>query len=254
MGICFFPSIFKIQRVFLFNELQSKKYIVFRKEFDLIIIGNERKMISQVELAEFPQFLRFRKILLYYRCYEEKCQIFINTLRPLKKALNDSNLIQFEAICDQNDQTRTHFGNHSQILNHLQKELLPICEFSRGYSFTIWFYSAPEMNAGTNVIASLIQMPSIDHDRCLNLEIELGGFTGQIMQLPVEEISNWLTRKCDGIDENKKANGRFLQIYSSFNFQNVREMFENLKKVITNLNVQNRNRITTYLPLILRRP
>ena len=210
-----------------------------RQEFGLFNEGgNGWKKIVETDLLENPQFLRFSEVVLNYshifdaKPIEEKCQLVVNYLQPQKKTLNDTNLIHFVCAIDKNEPC--NFSNHSQLVNHLKTELLPIFGFSRAYKFSIRFYS--EEKACTELIASILQMDPIE--RCSTLEIIFPKLD-HVLQLPVEAISNWLHRKHDGINEMTKE--RFLKIYSSgfFNyyinyihFQNAMEMCDYLKKVV----------------------
>ena len=117
------------------------------------------------------------------------------------------------------------FSNHLQFLNHIQEELLPICDSSFGYKFVIHFNS--DKLAGANVIRQLLQTHPID--RCSNVEISLYGNFEQPNELPIEAISNFLHRKCDRIRDDSN------EIYLRINFpkiQNVQATCEHFKKVI----------------------
>ena len=184
-------------------------------------------------MTNLPRFLRFDRVKFNYRTLRsgyatanlpiaKKCQSVVNYLRRLK--LKDSNLIHF--ICTIKDNSRSDFSDHSQLIDHLQNELLTICGSSRRYTFGIWFYS--DKASHTNLIAEILQMPQIDC--CSNVKIKLIGFATRPIQLPIESISNWLHQNCDGKEE--KSNERFLRIYL-FNFNSLctRELVDHLKKV-----------------------
>ena len=215
-----------------------------RREFDVFIGGNtyRQQAIRQTDLLEFPQFLRFDEVEIYYcYCYatdkhrliEEKCKTVVHYLQLLKKQLNDSYLTVVCALegpmiysaswIVQND--GHYFSNHSHLLDHIQNELLPVCGSSFGYKFDIDFHS--EKSASTNVIASILQMTQIE--RCSTLQISLNKLD-RSTKLPVESISNWLHRKRDGTCEKSKR--RFLRIYLDSVIQNALEMCDYLKKVI----------------------
>ena len=200
--------------------------------------GNGWKKIVETDLLENPQFLRFSEVVLNYshifdaKPIEEKCHLVVNYLQPQKKTLNVTNLIHFVSAIDENEPC--NFSNHSQLVKHLQTELLPICGSSRGYKFSISFFS--EAKVCTELIASILQMDPIE--RCSTLEICLQELDKQI-QLPVEAISNWLHRKHEGINGVTKE--CFLKIYSSGTFsyyindihiQNAMEMCDYLKEVV----------------------
>ena len=154
----------------------------------------------------------------------KKCQIVVKYLQQLK--LNDSIVIHFIFAIKNN--SRSDFGDHSQLLDHLRNELLPICGSSCGYKFEIYLVS--DEVSHTNIIAQILQMPRIDC--CSNAEINLPVFAILPVQLlPIEPILIWLNQNCDGIDEKPKE--RFLRIYSNSNLHipSVQELCDHLKKV-----------------------
>ena len=182
----------------------------------------------QGELSELPQFLRFNEVDLCYSYIErattkEKCLSVVNYLQPLKKVLNDVILTHIDVRIDQNYQS--NFCDHSQFLDHLGREVLPICDSSRGYKFDISFGS--DKSAGANVASSILQMDAIQ--RSSNLEVNFYALSTQQLQLPIEEISNWLNRKCDD-KINELSEERILRIYS-VNIQNARELCDHFIKV-----------------------
>ena len=189
-------------------------------------------------MTNLPQFLRFDRIELYYQSngypsrltIVKKCQSVVNYLRLLK--LNDSSLIHFNGTINKNNPD--NFNSHSQLFGHLRNELLPICGSSRGYKFDL--FTADEVSR-TNLIDQILQMPRIEC--CSNVEIKLNKIYGSIilsLQLPIESISNWLHRNCDGIKEESKE--RLLRIYSSgFIFSwGIGALCDHLKKVINGIN------------------
>ena len=196
----------------------------------------------KTDFPEFPRFLRFSEVVLDYfyapyqyaesnKVIEEKCQSVVNYLQSQKRALNDTTLIHFVCAIDKND--LHNFNNHSQLINHLQTELMPIFGSSRAYKFSISFYS--EAKACTELIASILQIDPIK--RCSALEIIFPKTDQQVLQVPVEAISNWLHRKHDVINGVTKE--RLLKICSSEIFirrhiqiQNAMEMCDYLKEVV----------------------
>ena len=190
--------------------------------------------ICQKNLAEFPKFLRFdRAKLRYHRetpfkaTIAEKCQLFANYLQLLRKMLCNSNHIFVSGHIDKND--CGDFGDHLELLNYIQKDVLSICDGSLGYIFKIQFQS--DQNSATNVIAKILQMPQIY--RCLNVEIHLYGckLENEQIQLPIETISKWVNQKYNG--SNKKSDERFLRIFV-YAVQNARAIYEHLKQVYMN--------------------
>ena len=183
----------------------------------------------QHELTNLPQFLRFDQVKLDYhstikaRPIAEKCQSVVDYLLPLK--LNDLNLIHFNATIDENN--RSDFSDHSQLIDHLRNEFLPICGSSRGYKFEISF----DELSRTDLIAKILQMPQIDC--CSNVDIFL---YFPYITYPMEflltfepvPISDWLHRNYNGIAGKSKE--RFLRIFP-FNTLWAQELCNHLKKV-----------------------
>ena len=183
-------------------------------------------------LTDLPQFFRFDRIQLDYQDsaaealpIAEKCQSVVNCLQPLK--LDDSSLIHFIGAINKND--RNCFSDHSQLLDHLRNELLPICGSSHRYKFEI-FLGSYEVSSN-NLIAQILQLPQIEC--CLNVEIKLYGLRMYLMQFPIDSISNWLHQNCNGT--NEKSDERFLRICSfnsPFSVLCVRELCDTFKKEI----------------------
>ena len=185
-------------------------------------------------MNNLPQFLRFVRVVLDYKSsvysnvlpIEKKCQSVVNYLQPLK--LNDT-LIHFIGFIHQTN--RNNFISHSQLLDHLRNELLPICGSSRGYKFEI--FTLDEVSC-KDLIAQILQMPPIVC--CSNVEISIHGRINYPIQLPIEPISNWLHRNCEGREEMPKE--RFLRIISSKQVC-VQELCDHLKKVTILLTLNN---------------
>ena len=185
--------------------------------------------LSPNELPTIPPFFRFDNVKVSIWCnhadqpIEEKCKFIERLLLPLKLALYDSNVVEFIATISGRD--RRYFSDHSKLLDFIRNRFLPICNLSRRYEFEIWFYS--DANSDTNVIASILEMDEIKH--CSNVKI--GIIYGEQMQLPVEEISNWLKPSDDSFRNPRE---RFLEIYChdrGHSIQNAREMLEHLASV-----------------------
>ena len=139
-----------LQRKTLFSKKYNKIWRIFSEEFKCFIFGKMGRLLCQSDLVDIPQFLRFDDANLNYCCgtipIKEKCQLIVNYLQLLKKALNGSKLITF--IVGINDKCPSMFSNHLKLLNHIQEELMPICDSSHGYKFTIHFNS--DKNTGAN--------------------------------------------------------------------------------------------------------
>ena len=194
--------------------------------------------ISNADLAECPQFLRFDEISLARKeigqseiSVEQESQLFLACLRPLKSILNDSNLCLCVTI-DRND--RTHFGSQSEFLDHIRGELLPICDSSRGYQFTVWLMDGwYNREADQNLIASILQAPQVK--RSSNVKIFL--FNSASPEWPIEAISNWLHQNYDSIRNLKGLKERFLRISTcnatlqDTELQDTQKLIDHLKKV-----------------------
>ena len=150
---------------------------------------------------------------------------FLNHLQPLKQALSNS-MLNFRGEINQD--ASNHFRDHSQLLHHVQNQLLHICN-ARCYKFNIRFFSGKDTAAV--IISSILQMQ-------LFSVCPIVGFyfsNNDPMELPIETISNWLNRRNRAPDEfevNKKfRRERFLHI-SVPEIQNGRKMCDNSNEVI----------------------
>ena len=204
---------------------------IFSEELKLSI-GNKRKRISLENLANFPPFLRFDKVLLHYETglhsssLRTKCLLIEDCLNSIKSALKDSNEIYFSASINRADPS--HFSNHSSVITYLRDRLLPICDSSRRYVFSINFLS--DKNSSTEAVSSILQICQVR--RCSNVCFII--WWSEPTRLPAEDISNWLVPKTDEgvkICANKGKN-RLLQIFSNTipNAQ-VQKMWDHLKEV-----------------------
>ena len=105
--------------------------------------------------------------------------------------------------------------------------MLEICDSARSYKFRIWFDS--DENGITNLIASLLKFPTIEH--CTNLEIKIASLCGEQNLLPIKPILNWLKKSVDGMGINyRKQNEKFLGIWMN-GIYNAREMIDHMKMV-----------------------
>ena len=187
-------------------------------------IGSYGTKISLANLAQFPSFVRFNKVDLQYRIGSQslraKCLLFEECLESIKLALKGSNEISFVAKIKENNPS--HFSDHSRVVIYIRDRLLPFCDSSRRYEFAIGFKS--DEDSTTALISSILQISQVQ--RCSNISISL---LCNSLQLPVEDISNWLAPKTDyGVEiYGKKKENRFLQIHSN----NTKEMWEHLKEV-----------------------
>ena len=208
--------------------------------------GTPLKHISNVDLAAFPKFLRFKDVELSYNYFfsegsiEKKCELFQKYLQQLSPALNDSNLIVFDAYINKGHQH--YFSSHLQLVDHLRQQLLPICDSSRGYTFEICFYSGK--SEASAVIESILQLPQIEH--CSHVELVL--CYANPTALPVQAITQWLNRKCNrtGVT-GPKGKEKFLKISLDW-IQNLVEMCGHLTEVqFTSLYLLSKFKTKTYL-------
>lgn len=156
-----------------------------------------------------------------------KCHLFGEFLQPIKAALINSK-ISLSCIVDQDDPTR--FNDHSVLLDYLRNGLLPICDSSRQYEFSIHFKS--DKNSAKEVIASILQFPQII--RCSNVGILLWRMSDNQIQLPIDVIAQWLNQHADLvelIDRTKQE--KFLKIdLGRGKIQSVSEMCGQLMEVL----------------------
>ena len=201
-------------------------------------IGNKRKRNSLENLAVFPPFIRFNKVLLLYGAGRSsqpilaKCLFFEGCLNSIKSALKDSNEIHFVAGIEK-DYVR-HFSDQSSLVIYLRDRLLPIYGLSHRYVFDILFKS--DKNSVTELISSILQISQIR----LYSNVELSGVSAKKsgynvpVRLPIEDISNWLTPKTDeGVEicGKTKLENRFLRIFLR-NISNTKELWDHLKEVV----------------------
>ena len=216
-----FIGLFEINSVIIFS----------RRTF---IIGFKRRPISFAKLTNFPSFLHFSNVYLWYdfgaRLIEEKCELVELHLRPLIPALNDSKMILIRAAIRKHPKD---FSDYSTLLDHIRNRLLPICDSARCYKFDIVFpLDANTTTATANVISSVLQMQPIM--RCSNVEIRFLYCGRQIQnQLPVEAILYWLETSNNeaGMGISIKSRKEKLLQVQMWGIQNSVEMIDHLKMV-----------------------
>ena len=199
------------------------------------LIGSDSEEILLANLKEIPSFLRFNEVLLIYDAGSQslitKCCLFEDCLNLIKPALKDSNEIFLKATIKQDDPN--HFSDHSSVVVYLRDRLLPICDSSRRYVFSIWFTS--DENYASEVISSILQISQVRS--CSHVQIDLFVYNWSD-RLPVEDISNWLAQNTDDVVEiygmRKWKKNRFLLIHSNITqvySRNTQEMWDHLKQV-----------------------
>ena len=186
-------------------------------------------MRAKIGLKNFP-FLRFKKLWIIYNygslSIDEKLQLIQCQLKLFETALSDSEKITLFARVNQNDQSQ--FRDHSQLLDHLCEQVLPICH-SSAYHFFIDFQS--DKDAAGNFIGQILQLPSITRGQ----EVSFLYTNETIIQLPVEVISNWLNRDSGGEIDSAVRDNKQLQLLMNhqIKIQNAVEMCDRMRMVIT---------------------
>ena len=190
--------------------------------------------MSLLNAKPFPSFFRFGRVRIYLstlffdeegegildsQLIAEKCQLFEDQLKLIKPALNGS-ILNFDFIIDQSKPSC--FYDHDQVLEYLRNRLLPICNKSHGYEFWINFNS--DANTARFIITSILQMDQID--RCSNVKIDFPIDVDDGTKLPIDEISNWLHRSCDGGGQRERS--LFIQLEE---IKSIVEVFVHLKEV-----------------------
>ena len=186
-------------------------------------------MTTKFGLKNFP-FLHFKTLWILYDegsiSIGEKIQLLHYHLQLFEKALSDLKRIPVIANINQNDQSQFH--DHSQLLDHLREQVLPIYS-SPFYSFQI--DSQSDNDGAGDFIAQILQMRPI---MCCR-EVLFHYANEASIQLPVEVIANWLNRNsddgigCTGTGQSKKE--RFLAMNHRIKIQNAVEMCDRLKMV-----------------------
>ena len=195
-----------------------------------IEIGAEEKVIviDKTDLKYFA-FLRFKNLWILYDggsiSIDEKLQLIQCQLKLFETALSDLEKITLIAAINRNDQSRIR--DHSQLLDHLGGQVLPICH-SSAYHFFIDFQS--DNDAAGNVVGQILQLVSIN--RCREVYFHYKNET--FIQLPVDAISNWLNRNSnDQIDSAGRGNKAHLLLMDRLiRIQNAVAMCDHLKMVI----------------------
>ena len=150
-----------------------------------------------------------------------------NHLQLFKTAFSDLNEITLIAKINQNDKSRFH--DHSQLLDHIREEVLPICYSSPLCNYNFYIDSQSDNDTAGNFIGQILQQPSIN--RCREVYFRYDNET--FIQLPVGDISNWLNRNSDDqIDSaGRSKKERLLLMDHQIRIQNAVEMCDHLKMV-----------------------
>lgn len=155
------------------------------------------KRIPQSDFGAFPRFLRFNNVEFWYNLRSqpiaEKCQSVAANSLMLKTAMNGAKMICFDA--DINEDNPKDFNNHSQLLDHLHREFIPLCCSPFSIQFNIGFFQS-ENNFVLPVIGSILQM--FQFHPCSVLKFKVYEVQEPI-EVPLEAISNWFSQKARGI-------------------------------------------------------
>ena len=220
----------KLSGSFLCSNFQFKLFavilIVNRFSSQILIAG------KSIGFHPLPSYLRFDTVRVDYREYyykglgteseAEKCDwMRLMVLEPIKKALIGAKYEFFwhesSYICD------------NMLLNHIEKDLIPMCDNSCSYMFHIEAYSGvfydPAKSKLSNIICTILQKLA-PITCCSKVEFNLITKGDYIQtQLPVEIISNWFNRVIDGQKQK-------LKIEMTIGISNLSEMVEHIKKVL----------------------
>lgn len=111
----------------MFSERNQKIVISFRS-FQVFVSETE---IAETELEVLPPYLRFHTLKVDDcgdQSIVEKIEWIKRTLRPHLQQLLNGSTLQLKCIIDQDDPS--FFANFLMLFNHIENELLPICNAS----------------------------------------------------------------------------------------------------------------------------
>ena len=175
------------------------------------------------ELIVVPPFLRFDLVVFLYPIktpipIAEKCESFLGSLPSIKSTLNNSNIINF--VCAIDKENPNEFTDHSALLEHI-RQVVSICDSSRGYSFILQYYTGMDI-----AIGSILEIPTISRSSTVYISFD---DKSTVTQLPVETISTWLNRERNVMDQNQRE--RTLLLAGSLQDAQTQEMCDFLKQV-----------------------
>ena len=196
----------------------------------LIGVGIVKKEIAFSELLTVPRFLRFGFVTLdYLFCQQSIAEMFESFRRhlpPIKATLYGSDITCFHI----DNEDPSHSIDCSTLLEHI-RNIVSICDSSRGYSFAIDLIADSSWNTNVcNLIASILEMPAIASSSTVCIVI--GGPLYCFMthsQLPIEIISNWLNRERQAMKHKQRE--RELQLIFPVQYSRFQEMYDFLKQV-----------------------
>ena len=194
-------------------------------------IGVNNKEIALSELVVVPRFFRFDNVLLVSltgsQSIAQKYESFRGHLLSIKASLYDSNVTRFYFAFNQEDTSQ--FNDHSELLEHI-RQIVSICDSSRGYSFVLRRFS----DAFGDVISSILGMPTIARSSFVSIPPHwfLSYYDAlALAQLPIETISNWLNRERNALDQNQRERLLVLVFPAQVHDTQIQEMCDFLKQV-----------------------
>ena len=204
---------------------------IFSDGLQTVICTEEKGAFLIPDLDNF-RFLRFISVFIIFKrgsqSIDEKIHLLQNRLQLFKTAFSDLGEITLSAKINKFDQSQFH--DHTQLLDHIREQLLPICDSSPFYSFHVDFQS--DNDGAADFIAQILQMRPII--RCRDVLFHYINET--FIQLPVEVIANWLDRNSDHgigcIERGQSKKERMLAMNNQIKIQNAVEICDRLKIVI----------------------
>lgn len=192
-------------------------------------IGEDKEAITLSELVVVSPFLRFDNVLLAYSSFRtdsisiaEKCESIRGYLSLIKASLYDSNITRF--VCAINQEDPNEFNNQLALIGHI-RQVVSICDTSRGYAFSLFDLYTTDSEADGHLIASLLNMPEIARSSYVYFSIASLSLT----HLPIEIISNWLNREHH--EMSKKQQELNLELACPIQDALILEMCDFLKQV-----------------------
>ena len=199
-----------------------------------VIHDTDNKEFALSELVIVPPFLRFGTVWLEYRLgfqsIAQKCELYRGYLSSIKAALYDSNITKF--YCKIHEEDPSQFNNHLTFLEHI-REIVSICDSSRGYKFGFDIQTNSSASWNTNVwnlISSILEMPAISRSSSVYIyHYHPYNDNITVTQLLIEKISTWLNRERRAMDQNQRE--RTLWLDCSVKVAQFQEMCDFLKQV-----------------------
>ena len=178
--------------------------------------------VFDANIGGLPSYVRFKSVeVVQHYMVLEQFELIAPLLLQFKPAFVGSRFeMRFDRIVQKNQ------------FDYLLQNLLPFFDSCKHYKF--WF----QYNSGEacTFLDSLLRFPSIDNASSFDVMFYYYDCdVATTQQLPIEAISNWLHKPAVGeLSTDERANSRSLdEIYLNIQIQNMLEIVEHLKKVIT---------------------